>query len=116
MLSVILALLSMLPGVEVATIPVFLPGKFHGQMNLTGYSPWGHKKPETTEQLSTRKISNKVDISGHLEGTSKGDNALAPLCPPQNADMFRYGYSQPFFVGLIYMLEADTDGCFLASA
>ena len=24
-------------------IPVFLPGKFRGQRNLVGYSPWGHK-------------------------------------------------------------------------
>ena len=78
-LSVISALLRMLPGVQVATTPVFLPGKFHGQMSLTGYSPWGHKRSETTEQLSTRKISNKVDIAGHLEGTSKGDNALFPV-------------------------------------
>ena len=23
--------------------PVFLPGKFHGQRSLGGYSPWGHK-------------------------------------------------------------------------
>ena len=23
--------------------PVFLPGKFHGQRNLAGYSPWGHR-------------------------------------------------------------------------
>ena len=23
--------------------PVFLPGKFHGQSSLVGYSPWGHK-------------------------------------------------------------------------
>ena len=23
---------------------VFLPGKFHGQRSLVGYSPWGHKK------------------------------------------------------------------------
>ena len=22
--------------------PVFLPGKFHGQRSLTGYSPWSH--------------------------------------------------------------------------
>ena len=22
---------------------VFLPGKSHGQRNLVGYSPWGHK-------------------------------------------------------------------------
>ena len=23
--------------------PVFLPGKFHGQRNLAGYSPWGRR-------------------------------------------------------------------------
>ena len=23
---------------------VFLPGKFHGQRRLVGYSPWGHKR------------------------------------------------------------------------
>ena len=23
---------------------VFLPGKFHGQKGLSGYSPWGHKE------------------------------------------------------------------------
>ena len=25
-------------------IPVFLPGKSHGQRSLVGYSPWGHKR------------------------------------------------------------------------
>ena len=29
--------------------PVFLPGKFHGQRSLVGYSPRGHKKSDTTE-------------------------------------------------------------------
>jgi len=24
--------------------PVFLPGEFHGQRSLVGYSPWGHKR------------------------------------------------------------------------
>ena len=32
--------------------PVFLPGEFHGQRSLAGYSPWGHKESDTTEQLS----------------------------------------------------------------
>ena len=31
--------------------PVLLPGKFHGWRNLVGYSPWGHKESDTTEQL-----------------------------------------------------------------
>ena len=29
--------------------PVFLPGKFHGQRSLVGYSPWGCKESDTTE-------------------------------------------------------------------
>ena len=29
--------------------PVFLPGEFHGQRSLVGYSPWGHKELDTTE-------------------------------------------------------------------
>ena len=29
--------------------PVFLPGKFHGQRSLVGYSPWGLKEPDKTE-------------------------------------------------------------------
>ena len=33
--------------------PVFLPGKFHGQRSLAGYSPWGCRKLDTTEQVST---------------------------------------------------------------
>ena len=28
----------------------FLPGKFHGQRSLAGYSPWGHNESDTTEQ------------------------------------------------------------------
>ena len=31
--------------------PVLLPGKFHGQRNLVGYSPWGYKELDKTEQL-----------------------------------------------------------------
>ena len=33
--------------------PVFLPGEFHGQRSLMGYSPWGCKESDTTEQLTT---------------------------------------------------------------
>ena len=38
--------------------PVFLPGEFHGQRSLTGYSPWGRKEWDKTEQL-THFHSNK---------------------------------------------------------
>ena len=29
--------------------PVFLPGEFHGQRSLEGYSPWGHRESDTNE-------------------------------------------------------------------
>ena len=35
------------------SIPVFLPGKSHGQKSLVGYSPWGHKQLDMTEHTST---------------------------------------------------------------
>ena len=31
--------------------PVLLPWKSHGQRSLVGYSPWGHKESDMTEQL-----------------------------------------------------------------
>ena len=35
---------------EMATQPVFLPGKFHGQRSLAHYTPWSHTKWDMTEQ------------------------------------------------------------------
>ena len=36
---------------EMAIYSSTLPGKFHGQRSLVGYSQWGHKESDTTEQL-----------------------------------------------------------------
>ena len=35
---------------------VFFPGEFHGQRSLVGYSPWGCKELDTTEQLTPKKL------------------------------------------------------------
>ena len=32
--------------------PVFLPGEFHGQRSLVGYSSWGRRELDTIEQLT----------------------------------------------------------------
>ena len=42
--------------------PVFLPGESHGQKSLVGYSPWGHKKSDTTEQLSMQPHRMKTQL------------------------------------------------------
>ena len=36
--------------------PVFLPGKSHGQRSLVGYSPWGCKESDMTEQLNKKNM------------------------------------------------------------
>ena len=41
-------------------IPIFLPGKFHGQKNLAGYSPWGCKESNMTEWAQTNPIYVEV--------------------------------------------------------
>ena len=38
--------------------PVLLPGKFHGLRNLVGYSSWGHKQLDMTEQLHSLTLAN----------------------------------------------------------
>ena len=48
-------------------IPVFLPGKFHEQRSLAGYSPWGGKESRTTEQLThTRTASTESWVIGSI--------------------------------------------------
>ena len=42
-----------------ATALVFLPGKFHGQSSLVGYSPWGHKELNVIEH-SSNKMSGLI--------------------------------------------------------
>ena len=49
---------------EVATHPVLLPGKSRGQRILVGYSPWGCKESDTTEQLSAHTVY-AIHMPGH---------------------------------------------------
>ena len=37
--------------------PAFLPGEFHGQRSLKGYSPWDRKESGTTKRLTTLPYS-----------------------------------------------------------
>ena len=37
---------------------VLLPGEFHGQRTLVGYSSWGHKESDMTEQLMLSPPTN----------------------------------------------------------
>ena len=60
-------------------IPVFLPGKFHGQSSLADYSPWGHKELDTMEQLSARaRTRTHTHTHTHTHTLSPGHTTPAP--------------------------------------
>ena len=53
--------------------PEFLPGEFHGQRSLVGYSSWGHKESDMTEQLTLSIHTHKKEYysaSRKKEGNS----------------------------------------------
>ena len=60
------------------SLPVFLPGKSHGQRSLAGYSPWGHKRVRhdlATKQQQQRTVNSWKGTEGcqGLWGLSPSD-------------------------------------------
>ena len=53
--------------------PVFLPGEFHGQRSLMGYSPWDCKESDTTERLTLRApaLVNQAKDNGHQKSETR---------------------------------------------
>ena len=47
---------------EMATHSSILAKKFHGQRSLVGYSPWGHKELNTTEQITYFNLSSQLSL------------------------------------------------------
>ena len=78
-------------------IPVFLPGEFHGQKSLAGYSPWGHKELDVTERLTAslftrpfqlraqagEELSHLLSTSHRVGPTPAALHALYKLFLPQ---------------------------------
>ena len=57
---------------------VLLPGKFHGQRSLVGYSPRGHKESDTAEH------DRKYAIIHHSVQFSSATQSCPTLCNPMN--------------------------------
>ena len=57
--------------------PVFLPGEFHRQRSLMGYSPpWGLKELDRTEKLT---MVNILFLRSSLYEASPGTRSLVPI-------------------------------------
>ena len=52
--------------------PVSLPGTFHGQRSLAGYSPWRFKKPERTQWWTRPRLRTPLPagLPSHIEQSS----------------------------------------------
>ena len=55
---------------EMETHSSILAWKSHGQRNFVGYSPWGHKESEMTEQLHFHFLSPQLSIFPPSSNTS----------------------------------------------
>ena len=60
------------------SIPVFLPGEFHGQRSPVVYSPWGHKESDTTKQLTYMHTELGMHLLGVPSLPQKGNSAMKP--------------------------------------
>ena len=48
--------------------PVFLPGEFHGQRSLAGYSPWGRRELDMTKLLTLSACNARDCLQGRRPG------------------------------------------------
>ena len=58
-------------------IPVFLSGESYAQTSLVGYSPWGCKELDMTEQLSTAQHSFPYSLLATLSSLGTGSGTLS---------------------------------------
>ena len=64
-----------------ATHSSILAGKSHEQRSLMGYSPWGHKESDMTEQLSMHMLWSSVwMLLKNLKIKPPDDLATSLLC------------------------------------
>ena len=70
-----------------ATVPVFLPGELLEQRSLAGYSPWGRKEMDTTEQLHSH-IVKLVYARFREAGVQAVEQTSPPHAPSSGTGLF----------------------------
>ena len=65
---------------------VFLPGEFHGQRSLVGYSPWGYRESDTTEWLTLSLFSwrKKGEMTTWWKSKREVAQSFPTLCNPMD--------------------------------
>ena len=87
---------------------VFLPGKSHGQRSLAGYSPWGGKESDTTEQPTLSQSASFCLIKrGWLSNMAPGTYSLVSFYMWHNWFAFAITCSQGRNNGISEGLDLD---------
>ena len=85
--------------------PVFLPGKSHRWRSPVGYSPWGHKESDTTEQLHfTSKIIYR-NSSRMIVQVILGSPAKPPLKLCLALALLRKGWNYYFHMSVASSID-----------
>ena len=70
--------------------PIFLPGEFHGQRSVGGYSPRGLRELDVTEQLMcSAAIVTAATPYGEHQGSSRCE--IKGYWPPGRAEIHKKG-------------------------
>ena len=75
--------------------PVLLPGEFYGQRSLVGYSPWGGKESDITEQLTLSLFQAGLTILLHLAAGIALSGWLLCTCSVWKATLAHLDCSEP---------------------
>ena len=79
--------------------PVFLPGEFHGQRSLAGYSPWSRKESDRTEQLTHKeptitfiltqrfRAKDSIAVSTESDSCSVVSDCVSMDCSPPGSSV-----------------------------
>ena len=80
--------------------PVLLPRKFHGWKSLAGYSPWGRKESDTTEQLHSLTHSRIAGRFFTIWATRMKSKFL--MTPPKTCIFLPFPLSTLSYIPAIY--------------
>ena len=77
---------------EQQPIPVFLPGEFHGQRSLEGYSPWGHIESDATDRITHTWQNTESYSNGSSKKTFKTETTYKSIGMIIRAKKERWSY------------------------
>ena len=102
--------------------PVFLPGGFHGQRSLAGYSAWGLNKSDTTEPLTLSFtfifvfIQHLPNLNNKLTAQCMMIKPATRTCPPYRKDQNPFSLPFPCLSLQLYHKNVSLNKILLSSS